>query len=106
MWSDDQREAARTLLAQLQSYRLRVVLTPAPDPRHAGHMVRTVTEENCDWYRDLCAEYVRPNGKTRIDRHKVERALQRIINNKKPHNGSNYIDRLLPYIESELHVPF
>ena len=38
---------------ELDHERLQVELTPAPEPMHSGHRVRTVTASNPDWYRDL-----------------------------------------------------
>lgn len=51
-------DRAELLYDELYSRKLTVVLAPAPEPRHAGHMVRVVEETNPNWYSDLYCENV------------------------------------------------
>ena len=62
-WKSDISELfadeARYLHHQLDIRRLTVVLVPAPEPQHRGHMIRAVTEQNPIWYRQMWEEYGR-----------------------------------------------
>ena len=46
-------EEANFLFNDLTDNPLNVVLIPAPDPAHSGHMIRCVDNENPSWYREL-----------------------------------------------------
>lgn len=46
-------EEAEFLHYDLRSNKLEVILIPAPEPKHLGHMIRIVENQNPDWYRDL-----------------------------------------------------
>ena len=50
-------EQANYLLHELENNKLKVVLVPAPDPHHIGHMIRSVEERNPGWYRELYHSY-------------------------------------------------
>lgn len=63
---------------ELETERLVVVLTPAPDPRFSGHCVRTVECRNPAWYRRLAAGFWNREG-CQLRRSRVERALRRLI---------------------------
>ena len=98
-------DAALELLAELESTRLDVVLVPAPDQRHSGHMIRVAQEGNCEWYRSLCDEYQSSRRRrsfksdTKIKRAHTVRALERIIAGS--YEGA-YAERLMPYVEERL----
>lgn len=63
---------AKELLKDLESQSLKVVLVPAPDKHFPGHKIRSVVNENPDWYRGLFADI-------RISRRCVIKALKRIV---------------------------
>ena len=46
-------EEADFLYQDLRANRLEVILVPAPEPKHCGHMIRAVANRNPDWYREL-----------------------------------------------------
>jgi hypothetical protein len=50
------------MLAELEAAPLLVVLCPAPDSRHAGHMVRRPASVPPSWYRSLCRAYASSRG--------------------------------------------
>lgn len=72
------------MLAELEAAPLLVILAPAPDPRHTGHMVRRPASVPPPWYRRLCAAYASSRGvrrgkfDTRIKRRNILRALGRM----------------------------
>jgi len=76
------------LLYELKENKLHVVLTPAPEPKHDNHMVRTVESSNPEWYSVLHEQY------QYFRRERVVCALQRI---------SKFKDR--PYREYDYPVP-
>lgn len=96
-------ELAQEMHDELALFRLEVILTPAPEPRHRGHMVRTVAMTNPGWYRQFCADH--PTQRTRPRRgHKPDtaikrahtlRALQEIANGQ---CATEYAHRLMPYL--------
>jgi hypothetical protein len=65
-----ERQAAAEMLFELGEQRLEVALVPAPNPRHRGHQVRCVVNENPDWYRRLAARSMK---KRRPRRHRTGR---------------------------------
>lgn len=86
---DSEREAAGQLLYELSVQRLEVGLVEAPSPRHRGHMVREVMNQNPKWYQRLCSKFTcarrsptkrRGHRKhdTGIKRRNVERSLERM----------------------------
>ena len=46
-------EEANFLFNDLTDNPLTILLVPAPDPAHSGHMIRYVENENPSWYRGL-----------------------------------------------------
>jgi hypothetical protein len=106
--------AAQLMHDELASQHLGVILAHAPDPRHRGHMVRTVAMTNPGWYRQFCAAYpssrVRRSHKpdTAIKRQHTLRALREIAGG---HCQTIYADRLMPYVieraatMEQTHVP-
>ena len=96
-------QGARYLLATLETQSLKVSLIPAPDPRHATHKIRAVSERNPQWYRRLCAAYPTKRAKRRlrrpeysdtlIRRKSVLRALDEISRGRR---SGTYVERLLP----------
>lgn len=100
-------ETAQEMHDELIWFRLDVILTPAPDPRHRGHMVRTVTMTNPGWYRQFCADHPsqrrRPRRShkpdTAIKRAHTLRALQEIAGGQ---CATEYAHRLLPYVQKRV----
>jgi hypothetical protein len=66
---------ANSFLEELKIRKLEVILTPAPDPHHEGHKIRTVVNENPEWYKNLYWKYY-PNFR----RDRTSNALKRLIN--------------------------
>jgi hypothetical protein len=93
---------AEQMLWELEANYLEVVLIPAREQRHAGHCVRAVQYQNCEWYRKFCASYSsgRKGAKTRtrIKRRETINALQAILNGQ---TSGVYVERLLEIIADE-----
>lgn len=66
---------AKDLLADLRDNPMLVVLLPAPDPRHAGHMIRAVISRPPDWYME---HFYDRRGRKTFKRHRFIRALERV----------------------------
>lgn len=45
------------MAADLRANKIQTVIAPAPDPRHSGHGIRVVQEQNPAWYRAICKRY-------------------------------------------------
>lgn len=111
-------ELAKYFLSLLEGHRLTVVLVPADQPRHSGHMVRSVQEANTKWYRDFCGAYEscrkrkRRKFETKIKRSHTISALRVIIkaNGSVPtsytERVSNFLDRVLadPKLQYEYEI--
>ena len=103
--------AASELLYELSISRLEVCLIPAPNPKHAGHMVRSVVNENPAWYRRLANRSVRKRRHNRINqrhdtnlrRQWVERSLTRLITNGVA--ATTYDHMLLPIVRQFTETP-
>ena len=83
--TDEEREAAGRLLAELSEHRLDVALVPAPRPAYDGHMIRVAFDGNPGWYSRLARRLPsksRAKPRRRFDpdirRDRVERALDRL----------------------------
>ncbi len=107
--STEIKTMAEQFLHEMEIYPgLEVCLTPAPDPKHSGHGVRTVCSQNPPWYRKFAAKYENCRGtghkrmkrpRTYIVRSFVPPALQKIVDG----NPSGvYCERLLEFIGTEL----
>jgi hypothetical protein len=46
-------QMAENLLSELSMYRQEIVLVPAPQPMHDGHMIRMPTNQNPYWWSNL-----------------------------------------------------
>jgi hypothetical protein len=55
-------ELARQFHDELAEWQLAVVLVPAPDPRHSGHMIRVAGLQNPRWYQEFCRQYSTRRG--------------------------------------------
>ena len=64
---------AKILNYELKNQHLKVVLAPAPNPKHADHKIRVVNEENPYWYSDLY--YAHNRGKRKL----FEKSIERIV---------------------------
>lgn len=106
---DSEREAAGRLLYEMSVQRLEVGLSEAPSPRHRGHMVREVMNQNPSWYRRLCSRYTAKRGPglkrrghrkhdTDIRRCRIERSLERLSNGKAPRTSNDF--RVLPIVRA------
>lgn len=93
---------AETMLDELETFQISVVLVDAPEKRHSDHKIRMVEMQNPKWYRDFCSLYKsdRNDRSTRfhtaIKRAWTIKALKRII---KGETRGVYIERLLDFIE-------
>jgi len=90
------------MISEMESYRLEVVLAPAPEIRHQmGHCIRVAMSSNPKWYQELCA--VHPSsGKgrcsTRVKRANIMRLLQRLLEGKKINSVyEDFLDREINY---------
>lgn len=63
---------AKGLAKELRDSPMLVVLLPAPEVRHVGHMVRAVISRPPDWYMQ------RFYRRGKCQRHRFMRALQRV----------------------------
>jgi len=94
------RRVAREGLEWLQSTCLRVSLIPAPEPRHRGHMIRVVVDQNPPWYSRMCAA----RNFTGPGRRYVFRALRRVIRGWYDPRGLE--DELMQEITSDLEAGY
>lgn len=67
------RSHARLLLDEITTNELKVVLTPAPQQKFVGHMIRSVESENPGWYKAIYSSHHHWN------RTRTLRSLGRII---------------------------
>jgi len=70
------RLEAIDLLFDLRRHNLNVILVPAPEQRHSGHMVRVADGQNPPWYQDLFEKY--SVKKNRFRRDTSIRTLEKI----------------------------
>lgn len=102
------KQELQTMLLELEANALIVVLTPASEPMHEGHQVRTVYMQNSSWYRRLCEEYTahrnnprrRRKHDTAIKRSEIVRILNRMIEGKD--TKSKYKEALLEIAKRRL----
>ena len=93
---------AETMLDELETFQISVVLVDAPEKRHSEHKIRMVEIQNPKWYRDFCSLYrsARNDRSTRfhtaIKRAWTIKALKRIIAGE---TSGVYVERLLDFIE-------
>jgi hypothetical protein len=86
MYPEQLMPVLRSMLVELRRTRLSVVAVPAPDPRHQGHKVRVVEEQNPWWYREICSRYpsrskshkANPQKHTRVKRRRILEALEKM----------------------------
>ncbi len=67
------RSHARLLLEEITTNELKVILTPAPQQRFVGHMIRSVESENPKWYQAIYSSHPHWN------RTRTLRSLGRIV---------------------------
>lgn len=65
---------AERMIEDLNANQMSVVLVPAPEQRHSGHMVRVVESRPPEWYMDL----YQIKGRKTFKRHRFMDALGRI----------------------------
>lgn len=79
------RNALTEMLAELETYRLEVVLVPQRRWTNEGGMIRVAAGKNAKWYSEFCREYpssrrrIHRKHDTRIKRRNVLRLLNRLI---------------------------
>ena len=79
-------QEAEQMLVDMETNWLEVILTPAPDPQHEGHMIRAVANRNPEWYRKYFGYKRRPHnlhewyGSSTNIRLRVMKVLDRISN--------------------------
>jgi hypothetical protein len=80
--TEGQRKIAEMGLEWLESERLQIILIPAPEPKHHGHMIRVVAERNPAWYSRIAHAHGILDKKKSCGpiRQQVRRALLRMIN--------------------------
>lgn len=94
------------MLNELETYQLQVELFPAPEPKHATHMVRAPVSSNPPWYQKLCAEYpsysTRKCG-TRIKRQRIYRLLKEMVRTGE-HPRAQYVSDLYEIAKERVRV--
>jgi len=91
------------MLGDLESNRLEVALTPADSSMHDGHMIRSVVNQNPEWYQDLCSRYPcartkqRSKHDTKVKRRLIVKVLGNMVSEGK--TKSNYGPDLLSVAE-------
>jgi hypothetical protein len=98
------QKRAQAYLEELRASRLEVVLIPARSPRHSGHYVRAVQEQNPIWYQEFCGlfESARRDRlrwrkfKTKIKRRETLRGLSELAGGQ---CRTQYAGRLADFIE-------
>ena len=87
------KQAAKQLLDDMAEHFQEVVLLPAPEPRHHGHMIRGAMNQNPTWYSELFEResYVR--------RKTVEMVLERLSRTGTYLEKSHYENLLRPIID-------
>ncbi len=99
-----QRRKLEDMRAELEGNKLSVILIPADEVKHCGHMIRAVEEASPEWYKDFCSLYAanrtrrrhRRKFDTRIKRALTLRAFDELLNQGLRH--STYALRLLDFI--------
>jgi hypothetical protein len=66
---------AKDLIREVRDNPMLVVLLPAPEPMHAGHMVRRVISRPPDWYME---HFYHRRGRKTFKRHRFLAALERV----------------------------
>ena len=100
----EQRRMAEEMLAELQSQRLEVVLVPS---REGVGMIRAVSEQNPEWYREFCRLYpsrrrrshLKQEFDTAISRKTTIKGLEHLLEG---NVTSPYAERLLNFINRRL----
>ena len=109
-----EQEAIQGLLADLENNKMKVVLVPAPEPRHGlhiegrgGHMIRAVESRPPKWYLEIAASWgYDKKGRGRIERKKFVRALERIKDGKPSyHKNDSYYSACKAIIRKAIEVP-
>jgi hypothetical protein len=94
------------MLHEMEMYGgLEVVLIPAPEPKHSGHMIRVASNQNPPWYRRFTGQFMTVYGKGKrarpniIKRPRIVTALQRIMDGRPRWKNC---ERLIEFISREL----
>ena len=88
------KEVAGTLLAEMDEFRLEVILVPASEPRHSGHRIRAAVNRNPAWYSNMYHSH------RWVRRGRTEDALRRIAKGKAV--GSRFEDLVMEEIDLRL----
>jgi hypothetical protein len=87
MYPEQLMPVLRSMYEELRRTRLSVVVVPAPDPKHQGHKIRVVDEQNPWWYREICSRYPsrskshkkNPQKHTRVKRRNILAVLEKMV---------------------------
>lgn len=88
---------AKAMIREMRDHPMQVVLMPAPDPQHVGHMIRVVVSRPPDWYMD---RFYRGKGRKTFKRHRFLDALKR-VSLCAPVRG-NYQTEILKYLNEKI----
>lgn len=102
------------MYSELLERKLEVVLTPAPEPKHVGHCIRTVVNQPPSWFSQFANRYMRSSPRqprprpNYIKRRATLRALARLSEGRA---DTLYAQRWLKEIKRQLadeleQVPF
>ncbi len=99
-----EQEAISMLLASMESQKMTVILTPAPDPIGVWHMIRTVVERPPRWYCNLAAARgYHKNRQGLFRRYHFTTAMKRIQAGENP--SGYYADVARSIIRKAIEVP-
>ncbi len=76
------------MIKELRDSPMLVVLMPAPDSRHVGHMIRVVVSRPPEWYMD---RWYAQRGRKTFKRHRFLAALERVARGL-PARGAYYAE--------------
>ncbi len=104
--SPETRKAAQYLRLDATAHRMSVVLVPAPDPQHEGHMIRVVAERPPRWYLDIAASWgYKSKRQGRFERLHFLYMLRKIENGERCRQKSPYWDAACNIVERTIEVP-
>lgn len=69
----------KAMMQDLRMNRLDVVKMPAPEPKHSGHGIRVVMNQNPEWYQELCSRHTvrRKNRRKRLGKKHHDTKIRR-----------------------------
>lgn len=94
-------DALREMYHEFIEKRLEVILIPQREPANVGACIRVASQNNCRWYRELCADFPSRRTrqyrkfKTKIKRRYITDIMERLLAGKK--SKSAYADWITRY---------